>query len=310
MYSENTESIDPKKAFVDFLRENKINFDTEKPASEFTSFRIGGDCFVVYPESVEKLIMTIRVLKEIPLRFIVIGAGSNVLFSDEGYNGVIILTKYLNKAPEIDGNVIKAYCGASLFELCKTAENLSLTGAEFAYGIPGSVGGAVFMNAGAYGGEIKDICRSVTVYSVNDDSIRTYGNDECRFGYRHSRFSEHTDEIVLFAEFELQPGVKEEISAKMAEILQKRKDKQPLNYPSAGSVFKRYPGRYTGQMIEAAGLKGYTVGGAQVSEKHAGFIINKGKATASDVVSLIKYIKDVIMQKEGVELECELRIIQ
>ena len=165
------------------------------------------------------------------------------------------------------------------------------------------------MNAGAYGGEIKDICISVTAYSPSDNEIKVYNNEQCAFGYRQSRFSEDNDEIIISAEFELKKGVKKEIKAQMSEILQKRKDKQPLNYPSAGSVFKRYPGRYTGQMIEAAGLKGYSVGGAQVSEKHAGFIINKGGATAKDVLDLIGHIKTVIKERENAELVCELRYI-
>ena len=296
-------------SFIEFLNENGIKYIENKSASEFTTFKIGGGCFAVYTEDCDQLVKTVDSARKYGVRYVVIGAGSNVLFSDEGFAGAVILTKYIDKAPEVNGNIIKAYCGTPLFTLCKTALEKSLTGAEFAYGIPGSVGGAVFMNAGAYDGEIKDICISVTAYSPSDNAVKVYNNEQCDFGYRQSRFSEDNDEIILSAEFEFKKGVKKEIKAQMTEILQKRKDKQPLNYPSAGSVFKRYPGRYTGQMIEAAGLKGYTVGGAQVSEKHAGFIINKGGATADDVMRLIRYIKSVIKEKEHVDLECEARFI-
>ena len=296
-------------SFTDFLTGSGIGYIENKPASEFTTFRIGGGCFAIYPKDCDQLVKTVEKAREYGVRYVVIGAGSNVLFSDGGFDGAVILTKYIDKTPEINGNIIKAYCGTPLFTLCKSALDKSLTGAEFAYGIPGSVGGAVFMNAGAYGGEIKDICISVTAYSPSDNEIKVYNNEQCAFGYRQSRFSEDNDEIIISAEFELKKGVKKEIKAQMSEILQKRKDKQPLNYPSAGSVFKRYPGRYTGQMIEAAGLKGYSVGGAQVSEKHAGFIINKGGATAKDVLDLIGHIKTVIKERENAELVCELRYI-
>jgi UDP-N-acetylmuramate dehydrogenase len=297
------------KNFIDFLNGAGIAFEENKPASEFTSFRIGGSCFAVYPKNAGELINTVNQLKSENIRYAVIGAGSNVLFSDNGYNGVVLLTKYIDEDTVIDGCVIKASCGTILYNVCKTACENSLSGAEFAYGIPGSVGGAVFMNAGAYGGEIKDICTSVTAYSPTENVIKFYTNDECEFGYRRSRFSDGSDEIILSAEFTLSYGEKEKIAELMKDVLQRRKDKQPLNYPSAGSVFKRYPGRYTGQMIEAAGLKGYTVGGAQVSEKHAGFIVNIGGAKAEDVRELVTYIKSVIREREGVELECELRFI-
>ena len=298
-----------KADYIEFLIQNHISYEDGKPASDFTSFKIGGPCLAVYPDGYGKFISAVNGACERGVKYVVIGAGSNVIFPDEGYDGAVILTKYVNDEPAVYGEKIVASCGTPLFTLCKAALENSLTGLEFAYGIPGTVGGAVFMNAGAYGGEIKDLCTYVKAFSPSTGKIVEYGNEQCRFGYRESRFSNGSDEIILSAEFELSKGDKEVIKEEMARILQKRKDKQPLNYPSAGSVFKRYPGRYTGQMIEAAGLKGYSVGGAQVSEKHAGFIVNIGGATAEDVKRLIRYIKDVIMEKEQAELECEVRFI-
>lgn len=291
-----------------FLNENQISYIEEKPAREFTTFKIGGECFVITPDEADKLVTTVRYLKNNGIRYIVIGSGSNVLFSDDGFDGAVVLTGSV-KGLRCKKNVIEAYCGTPISAFCKKAYQNSLSGAEFAYGIPGSVGGAVFMNAGAYDGEIKDILSKVKVYSPEKDEIIEYSNGECDFAYRHSRFSD-SGEIILSAEFVLEKKDAAEIKAKMDDLINRRKTKQPLNYPSAGSVFKRYPGRYTGQMIESAGLKGYTVGGAQVSEKHAGFIINRGGATAADVCELVDQIKSVIKEREGIDIECELRIIK
>ena len=292
----------------DYLTDNNIAFRTDKNASEFTSFRIGGRYFTVYPANESELINTVGFCKENGIRFIIIGCGSNVLFSDEGYNGAVIMTQALNKV-EVNGDTVTAGCGAPLISVCKAALKNSLSGVEFAYGIPGSVGGAVFMNAGAYGGEMKDVVKSVRAYKVEDGRIIEFKTEECDFGYRCSAFS-NGGYIILSAEMKLNKAEKEEIKSVMDDLLGRRKSKQPLNYPSAGSVFKRYPGRYTGQMIEAAGLKGYSIGGAQVSEKHAGFIINKGGATAEDVVKLIEHIKQVIKEREGVDIETEIRVIK
>ncbi len=291
----------------DYLNENGIPYDDNKYAKDFTTFKIGGRCFAVYPGDADGLVSTVRFCRENGVRYTVIGCGSNVLFSDNGFDGVVIITTGI-KSVKREGNVIKADCGAALHTVCKAAYNGSLTGLEFAYGIPGSIGGAVFMNAGAYGGEMKDVISKVTAYSVRDGKTIEFDNASCGFGYRNSVFTSG-DHIVLSAEISLEKGDKDEIKAKMDDLLGRRKSKQPLNYPSAGSAFKRYPGRYTGQMIEEAGLKGYTVGGAQVSEKHAGFIINKGGATADDVMKLIGYIKEVIRKREGVEIEPEIRVI-
>ena len=292
----------------ELLVQKSITFAENKKASEFTSFHIGGECFTVYPKTEEELISAALICLECDVRYTVLGCCSNVLISDNGYNGALILTQYINGV-EVNGNTVSAECGATLISVCKAALNNSLSGFEFAYGIPGSVGGAVFMNAGAYNGEMKDVIKSVRAYSVKDCKIIKFDNKECDFGYRHSLFAD-TNYIVLSASAELKAADKDEIRATMDDLLGRRKSKQPLNYPSAGSAFKRYPGRYTGQMIEQAGLKGYTVGGAQVSEKHAGFIINIGGATAQDVKELVGYIQKVIKEREGVDIEPEIRVIE
>ncbi|MBQ7699104.1 MAG: UDP-N-acetylmuramate dehydrogenase [Clostridia bacterium] len=291
-----------------FLSDNNVYYNENKKASEFTTFRIGGECFAVYPKDEAELIKTVSFCKEFGIKYIVLGCGSNVLFSDKGYNGAVIMTQSLN-AVEVNDGVIKAGCGATLISVCKAALDNGLSGIEFAYGIPGSVGGAVFMNAGAYGGEMKDIVIKVKAYSASDGKIVEFNTEKCGFGYRESVFS-GGGYIILSAEMKLTRVEKTEIKAVMDDLLGRRKSKQPLNYPSAGSVFKRYPGRYTGQMIEEAGLKGYTIGGAQVSEKHAGFIINVGGATADDVIKLIDHIKEVIKDREGIDIETEVRVIE
>lgn len=290
-----------------FPRE-KYTFVRGKPASEFTTFRVGGGCdTVLYPADVGAFVRAVKLLKESGEKFCVLGAGSNVLFSDEGYRGTVVLTTEI-KTVNVKENTLYAECGAPLVQLCRAALDASLTGLEFAYGIPGTLGGAVFMNAGAYDGEMKNAVSSVTVYDADTDKIITYDAADCDFSYRHSRF-QNSGELVLSAELKLQPGEKGSIRKKMNELMGRRRDKQPLNYPSAGSVFKRYPGRYTAAMIDAAGLKGYSIGGAQVSEKHAGFIINKGGATSADIKALIKHIQSEIKRTEGIDIECEIRFI-
>lgn len=292
----------------DFLIDHNIPFTGDKNASEFTTFRIGGPCFAVYPKTETAMTGTVDFCVDNGIKYCVLGCGSNVLIPDAGFDGAVILTQFLKGVSVKDG-VITAGCGATLVSVCRAALKHGLTGMEFAYGIPGSVGGAVFMNAGAYGGEMKDAVSSVRAYSVKERKTVTLRGDECDFGYRTSVF-ENGDMIILSAELKLGSGEKDEIKAKMDDLLGRRKAKQPLNYPSAGSAFKRYPGRYTGQMIEEAGLKGFSIGGAQVSEKHAGFIINKGGATAQDVIDLTEYIKKVIREREGVDIETEIRIIR
>ncbi len=280
-----------------------------KSASELCSFRIGGKCAVaVYPKSTEAFIGLIRLLNRKKFKYIIIGNGTNVVFCDGLYDGVAVCTSRMNKI-FADGNMLTAQCGTSLNSLCNKAAQMSLSGLEFAYGIPGSVGGGTFMNAGAYGGELKDVITSVTVYDIENDVIRTLNNSECEFAYRDSVF-QHKEYVILSTCTALSKDDGEAVRAKMNELMSRRRAKQPLNYPSAGSVFKRYPGRYTGQMIDEAGLKGKCVGGACISELHAGFIVNIGNATCKELKKLIEIIKTEIKKREGIEIECEIRFIE
>jgi len=278
------------------------------PLSSKSSFKIGGKAdLAVFPKNDSELEYVVAYLNDREIPYIVVGNGSNILFEDEGYRGCVIFTEKMNEVT-VDGNRVTAGAGVSFTALAVTAKNASLTGLEFAYGIPGSTGGAVVMNAGAYGGDVSQVLESCTLYDAEKCELRTLRKDEMDLSYRHSIFSENKKFICISATFTLKEGNKDEIDAVMRDLMQRRKSKQPLEYPSAGSVFKRpAPDLFVGKMIEDSGLKGYTVGGAQVSEKHAGFIINIGNATASDVLGLVEHIKGVIRQNYGVELECEIR---
>lgn len=297
------------KNIIEFLKSLPgVRVCTGTSCKQLTTFKIGGECTAVFPDSESSLVMLIRVLKERNIKFYILGNGSNVVFSDEGYDGIVIVTTDV-KHISADDNRIYASCGVPLHVLCHTAADNSLAGLQFAYGIPGTVGGAVFMNAGAYDGEIKDVVSFVKCYDMNTDETLMLSNDKCGFSYRYSDFQSN-GLVILGAEFVLHRGIKEDIKSEMNGIILKRKDKQPLNYPSAGSVFKRYPGKYTAKMIDEAGLKGFACGGAQVSVKHAGFIVNTGNATCSDVQKLIGIIKKTIKDREGIQIECEIRFVQ
>ncbi len=289
-------------------REGHLTYRKDLPLSTVSSFRIGGNAsYVIYPTTIDELASLSALCRSISVPNIVIGNGTNLLFADSGYEGAVIVTTQV-KDIKIEGNTVTAGCGVSFTHLASAACEAGLSGLEFAYGIPGTVGGAVFMNAGAYGGEMKDVCASVTVYDSDSDEIYDIKAEDCAFGYRESIF-QNKDMMILSAKLTLTEGDSAEISEKMNALMQQRVDKQPLNFPSAGSTFKRYPGYFAGKLIEDAGLKGYTIGGAQVSEKHAGFIINIGNATASDVLALIGHIQSVIKNNVGIELQPEVRII-
>ena len=281
----------------------------DEPMSRHTSFKVGGsaDLYLV-PEDRDALIELCSIIRETGVKAFFLGNGSNVIFADEGYRGAVVSLSALSSV-EISGNEIIAEAGATIASLTKTARDHSLAGLEFAYGIPGSVGGAVTMNAGAYGGEICQVLKASTYLNTEDLTVHTIYTDDHHFGYRDSVYRHHKY-VILSAVFELAEGNRDEISALMNDYMQRRVSKQPLEYPSAGSIFKRYPGRFTGQMIEEAGLKGYTIGGAQVSEKHAGFIVNRGGATTQNIIDLIEYIKKVILEKFGCELECEVIVVR
>ncbi len=284
----------------------QIEWRKNEPMSRHTTFRIGGSA-VLYAvcKSVDALAMLTEECRKREIPWLILGNGSNVLFSDEGFEGVVISTTGLDHVT-IKEHTVTVEAGANLTAVSKLARDASLTGMEFAHGIPGSCGGAVFMNAGAYDGEMKNIVTESTYLDTADGTLHTISAEEHCFGYRESIYRSHPDWIIVSAKLTLSPGFKDEITARMDDFMNRRISKQPLEYPSAGSVFKRYPGRYTAQMIDEAGLKGASVGGAQVSEKHAGFIINTGGATCADVTELIRQIKEKIHEQFGICIECEL----
>ncbi len=282
-----------------------IEIRENEPMSRHTTFKIGGNAdLYLIPSDVEALASLCRMLKETEVRHFFLGNGSNVVFGDNGYRGAVVSLLSLDSI-NVNGNTITAGAGSPLIAVCKKARDESLTGMEFAYGIPGTVGGAVYMNAGAYDGDVSKILTESTCLDPADLSIHTLTADAHNFAYRDSVYQKNNC-IILSAVFALNRGNQTEIAEKMNGFMQRRIDKQPLEYPSAGSAFRRYPGHYTGQMIEECGLKGYTVGGVQVSEKHAGFIINRGGATAEDLDKLIAIIKDKVYEKFGCKIQCEL----
>ncbi len=263
---------------------------------------------IIYPNSADALIEMYSKCKEISLNTYILGNGTNVLFTDRGFRGVIFIISHEMGDISVSGNKLTASAGASLKKLCQTALDNGLTGLEFAYGIPGTVGGAVYMNAGAYGGEMKQVVKEVAAVD-SLGKLKTFTTDQLDLSYRKSVFTD-ADYVILSATVELTEGDKCEIRSKMDELMLRRKDKQPLEYPSAGSTFKRPEGTYAGLVIEQSGLKGYSVGGAQVSEKHANFVINKGGATASDIITLIEDVKRIVKEKTGYDLECEVKLIK
>ena len=272
-----------------------------------TSFRAGGEAaWFAIPESVQELNAVLRACEKANTPWYVIGNGSNLLVSDEGYPGVIISTEKFDKL-EIDGKTVTAGAGVILSKAASMAYKSGLTGLEFAAGIPGSVGGACVMNAGAYGSEMKNVLKTVTVLTKGGEVV-TLPAEELELGYRTSVIPK-AGYLVLEAEMELEEGNPEEIKALMDDLAFRRKDKQPLEFPSAGSTFKRPEGYFAGKLIEDAGLKGFTVGGAQVSEKHAGFVINKGNAAASDIYALCKAVEQKVMEQFGVALEMEIKLL-
>ncbi len=280
-------------------------FDEEM--KKHTSFRIGGkaDCFISV-NNVDELKNTISFCKENNIPFMVMGNGSNLLVSDDGIRGVVIqLSKSFGECT-IDGNTVVATAGILLSKLASKLLNASLTGFEALSGIPGTLGGAIFMNAGAYGTEIKDVVTSID-YIDKDGEIKTMSVEDAQLGYRHSIFQQN-GAIIIGATLVLQKGEYNEIKQKMSEYTKKRNEKQPIEMPSAGSTFKRPQGYFAGKLIQDCDLMGFSIGGAQVSEKHAGFVVNTGGATAEDVVALIEHIQKTVFEKFGVMLEPEVKI--
>ena len=284
----------------------KDNVRINEPMKNHTTFKIGGPAqYYVTPESVTQIQEVVSLCRDVNIPLHVIGNGSNILVGDDGVDGVVLALFNTFSDYEIKDNVITAQAGMSLIKLAVVALREGLTGLEFASGIPGSVGGAVYMNAGAYDGQMKDVVTSVTVLD-EAGNIRILGRDELDMGYRTSAVAKH-NMIVLQVIIELKAGDKEQIKDRMNQLSELRKQKQPLEYPSAGSTFKRPEGYFAGKLIADAGLKGYSIGGAAVSEKHAGFVVNMGGATAKDVVELTDYIKKRIIEQFGVTLELEIK---
>ena len=297
------------KEFAETLKNQDADVYFDEPMSLHTSFRIGGnaDCFCEV-KTIQALKNIIAACKKFNTDYFIVGLGSNLLVSDDGIKGVVImLSGEFDEIEQTGKNMIRCGAGVSLAGVCVFAKNNSLGGAEFAWGIPGSVGGAVYMNAGAYGGEIKDIVVS-SRYLDKDGEIKELSGKEHDFSYRHSAYSD-SGNIILDVTFELSEKNKNEIFFLMQDTMEKRKKKQPLNRPSAGSVFKRPEGYYAAALIEQCGLKGVSIGGAQVSEKHSGIIVNNGGATAKDVKELVDHIKTVVKSKTGVELQCEIKYV-
>lgn len=277
--------------------------------SKYTSFKAGGCADeMVIVGTPEELLEVLIELNGKADPYIMLGNGTNTLVKDSGYHGTVVkLGDSFNKV-KVEGERVTAGGGALLSVIAKAALGESLTGFEFAGGIPGSVGGAIFMNAGAYGGEMKDIVETVTLAKKDGSGVVTVKGEDMDFGYRHSVLEE-TGDIVLSVTYKLAKGDRQEIQSTMAELTQKRNEKQPVQYPSAGSFFKRPEGHFAGKLVQDAGLKGLTVGGAQVSQLHSGFVINVGDATATDIIDLMHVVQDTVEDKFGVRLEPEVRII-
>lgn len=296
------------------LQGANLPFTEQEPLAAHTTFKIGGPAaFWCAPQDEEQLQHTLALCRSTGVRVYLLGNGSNTLFSDEGFDGAVVdlrgLTPAVTENPKKETVLLTAGAGMTLGRLCAEAQQRGLSGLEFACGIPGTVGGAVYMNAGAYGGELKDVIEQVTF--LDDNLIqRTLPASELQMGYRTSVFEKNPSWCILSAAVRLQKGNAAEILARMQEYLERRKAKQPLEWPSAGSTFKRPQGAFAGRLIEDCGLRGFTVGGAQISEKHCGFVINKGGATCADVVALTDEVKRIVQEKTGFVLEREIRVVK
>lgn len=283
------------------------NIKENEPMKNHTSFKVGGpaDLFLM-PQTREELQAALEICKQSEKSLYIMGNGSNLIVRDNGYSGIIINTKALNQVKTV-GETLIAEPGISLKDLANVALEEKLTGLEFASGIPGSLGGAVTMNAGAYDGEMKGVIKSITVIT-EDGSLKTIPADMCNFGYRSSILQQH-HWVLISVELALKNGDYQVIAAKMLDLNTQRQTKQPLEYPSAGSTFRRPVGYYAGKLVQDAGFKGYSIGGAQVSEKHSGFVINKGGATAADILNLIAAIQSAVKEKFDVDLKTEVIVI-
>ena len=291
----------------EIVGKDKVKYNEKM--SKYTTMRVGGPCdCIVFPDEISKIKEVIDFCKNENITFFVIGNGSNLLVKDEGIHGVVIKLGHRFSKIELDGEYILSYAGATMPALSQLAKKNSLKGLEFACGIPGTIGGGVKMNAGAYGSQISDILYEVT-YMDEKEEIKTIKNKDCSFGYRKSIFTINPNYVILSAKFKLERGNIDEIENKMKENSLARKAKQPLEYPNFGSVFKRPEGYFVGKLVDDAGLRGYKIGGAQVSTKHTGFIVNVDNATCKDVLDLIGYVQTTVYNKFNVKLTPEVIII-
>ncbi|MCL2253014.1 MAG: UDP-N-acetylmuramate dehydrogenase [Lachnospiraceae bacterium] len=298
------------KSIYDYINQiipSEDLLSNEKLASH-TTFKVGGeaDLFIRITNK-EQLIKLIPFLRRLEIDFFILGNGSNVLAGDRGYRGVILNIGTGMSNIAIDGNLVTAEAGALLANVCKFSSVNGLSGMEFACGIPGTVGGGIMMNAGAYGGEMADVTESVSVMNETGE-LMEISRDAMEFGYRKSAIK-NRPYTVLSVNFRLSPGNKDEIQAKISALMEKRKEKQPINYASAGSTFKRPPGNFAGKLIMDAGLRGFSIGGAGVSEKHCGFIVNRGNATAADILEVIKEVKERVYDRFEINLEQEIILL-
>ena len=297
-------------AIARLLRERLPGLEllTDEPMSRHTTFRVGGPAaLMALPRTEEELVEAVAIAREMDVKPLFVGNGSNLLVDDGGLEAFVIKTGGIS-ACRVEGTTVTAGCGASLAFVASEAAKHGLTGLEFAHGIPGTLGGAVCMNAGAYGGEMVQVITSVRALD-EEGRVRELPAEECAFRYRHSLFSD-SSWLVLSAAMELPPGDEGEIRAKMSELMEKRREKQPLDYPSAGSTFKRPEGCFAAALIDGCGLKGTSVGGAQVSPKHAGFVVNTGGATCRDVLELMRLVRDRVYEETDVTLEPEVKYLK
>ena len=291
------------------LREAGIAYREGEPLASHTTFKIGGPAAVfVRPDGEAQLCQAVRLCRQLAVPCYLLGNGSNVLFGDKGYAGAVISTAGMKGEASRQGDALTAPAGMPLGVLCMAALHAGLTGLEFAYGIPGTVGGAVYMNAGAYGGEMKDVLVSVR-YLTAEGTVEEIPASQLELGYRHSVF-ETNGGCILAATVRLAPGDPDAIAAKMNELMGRRRDKQPLDKPSAGSTFKRPAGAFAGALIEQCGLRGHRCGGAAVSEKHCGFVVNLGGATCADVLALCDEVARTVKEQTGFTLEKEIRVVE
>lgn len=291
-----------------FLEDKKIEYEEDISMKNLTSFKIGGRVKVlVSPSEIESFAVVFKFLKKYNIPYFLLGNGSNILFKDKDFFGVAVSSKNLNKIRILENNIVECESGVNLFKLCRFLKANSLSGMEELFGIPGSLGGAIYMNAGAYGVEIKDLLLCVCYFDEKENLVEKETKD-LDFFYRYSVFQK-TNNFIVSVKMKLRNGKADDIEKKMKEIFQKRVEKQPLNFPSAGSVFKRPKGAFAAKLIEETGLKGLRVGNAMVSEKHCGFIVNLGGATAEDVETLIEKIIKIVKIEKNVDLEKEIKII-